>query len=277
METFSALLAICAGNSRVPGDFPAQRPVTRSFDVFFDLRLNKRLCKHLWSWWFETPSHPLWRHCNASGFDVISRFLHLFTFLTCKQYLISICDCWSSDDSPVWPRIKINIVVGISYGAYNFPCRIHMLFLSPLLLYCFASQYMFENSPIQCIWIHVVWVFWIIASLCSCFIICIWWRCNSWYWKFRCTRFVDLDSKFQTVCHEERTRGAWGGALLFFKVIRQISRPHLKQKPANCDQNWMFPDCNSSLNSPMAMKWCTKFEVAKKRRPIVFQKSSVKF
>ena len=39
METFSALLAICAGNSPAPGEFPAQRPVTRSFDVFFDLRL----------------------------------------------------------------------------------------------------------------------------------------------------------------------------------------------------------------------------------------------
>ena len=43
METFSALPAICAGNSPVPGESPAQRPVTRSFDVFFDLRLNKRL------------------------------------------------------------------------------------------------------------------------------------------------------------------------------------------------------------------------------------------
>ena len=42
METFSALLAICAGNSPVTGELPTQRPVTRSFDVFFDLRLNKR-------------------------------------------------------------------------------------------------------------------------------------------------------------------------------------------------------------------------------------------
>ena len=40
METFSALLAICAGNSPVPREFPAQRPVTRGFDVFFDLCLN---------------------------------------------------------------------------------------------------------------------------------------------------------------------------------------------------------------------------------------------
>ena len=66
METLSALLAICAGNSPVPGEFPAQRPVTRSFDVFFDLRLNKLLSKQWWGWPFETLSRPLWRHFNDS-------------------------------------------------------------------------------------------------------------------------------------------------------------------------------------------------------------------
>ena len=60
----SVLLAICAGNSPIPGEFPAHRPVTRSFDAFFDLRLNKRLGKQSWDWWFETPSCPLWRHSN---------------------------------------------------------------------------------------------------------------------------------------------------------------------------------------------------------------------
>ena len=45
METFSALLAICADNSVVPGEFPVQRPVARSFYFFCDLRLNKRLSK----------------------------------------------------------------------------------------------------------------------------------------------------------------------------------------------------------------------------------------
>ena len=64
METFSALLAICAGNSPVSGEFPAQRPVTRSFDIFFDLRLNKRLSKQSCGWWFETLSCPLWCRCN---------------------------------------------------------------------------------------------------------------------------------------------------------------------------------------------------------------------
>ena len=65
METFSALLAICAENSPVPGEFPAQRPVTRSFDVFFDLHPNKRLSKQSWGWWSETPSSSLWRHRNG--------------------------------------------------------------------------------------------------------------------------------------------------------------------------------------------------------------------
>ena len=65
METFSALLAIWAGNTSVPGEYPAQRPVTRSFDVCFDLRLNKTLRKQSWGWWFETPSLPLWRHYNT--------------------------------------------------------------------------------------------------------------------------------------------------------------------------------------------------------------------
>ena len=66
METFSALLAICEGSPRW---IPPQRPVTRSCDVFVDLRLNKRLSKHWWGWWFETLSHPLWRHsfiCNLT-------------------------------------------------------------------------------------------------------------------------------------------------------------------------------------------------------------------
>ena len=51
-----------------PGEFPTQRPVTRSFDVFFDLRLNKRLSKQPWGWWFDTPSWSLWRQCNDGRF-----------------------------------------------------------------------------------------------------------------------------------------------------------------------------------------------------------------
>ena len=56
------------GEFTSPGEFPAQRPVTRIFDVLFDLRLNKRLVKHSWGWWFETPSCSLWRQCNVRKF-----------------------------------------------------------------------------------------------------------------------------------------------------------------------------------------------------------------
>ena len=67
MKTFSSLLTFCAGNSPVPGEFPSQMPVTQSFGVFFDLRLNIRLSKQSWGWRFETLSCPLWRHNNGDS------------------------------------------------------------------------------------------------------------------------------------------------------------------------------------------------------------------
>ena len=65
MEAFPALLAFCAGNSPVSGEFPGQRPVTRSFDIFFDLCPKKRLSKQWRRWWFETQFCSLRRHCNG--------------------------------------------------------------------------------------------------------------------------------------------------------------------------------------------------------------------
>ena len=57
----------------VTGEFPAQRPVTRSFGVLFDLSLNKRLNKQIRGWWFETQSRPLWRQCNETIADIIDK------------------------------------------------------------------------------------------------------------------------------------------------------------------------------------------------------------
>ena len=58
VKTFSTLVAF---------EFTTQRPVTRSFDVFFVLHLNKQLRKQSWGWWFETTSLSLWRHCDENG------------------------------------------------------------------------------------------------------------------------------------------------------------------------------------------------------------------
>ena len=92
METISSLQDICVGNSPVPGEFPAQRPVTRSFDVFFDLRLNNRLSKQSWGWWSERLSLSLWRHCNVMNvFDALSCLVViLFRIFSAISFMITL-------------------------------------------------------------------------------------------------------------------------------------------------------------------------------------------
>ena len=65
-RNISALLVLCEGNPPVTGGFSKKRPVTRSVDVSFDLRLNKRLSKKSGRRWFDTPLRSLWRHCNVN-------------------------------------------------------------------------------------------------------------------------------------------------------------------------------------------------------------------
>ena len=87
-KTFSVLLPICVGNSLITGEFPTQRPLTRSFDVFFDMRLNKRLSKQSWGWWFETSSRPIWRHCNV----IILNLSKIEWFVTHSNIIITGSD-----------------------------------------------------------------------------------------------------------------------------------------------------------------------------------------
>ena len=85
-----------------PGEFPAQRPVTRSFDVFFDLRLNKRLSKHAWGWWFETPAWSLWRHRNVL-WQFVAFMWHIFLIKhkhVSKMYINSSRWCGTCNWSP---------------------------------------------------------------------------------------------------------------------------------------------------------------------------------
>ena len=64
-KLFFALLVLCEGNQPVTGGFPTQRPVMRSFEVFIDQPLNKRLSKQSRRPWSETPWRSLWSHCNV--------------------------------------------------------------------------------------------------------------------------------------------------------------------------------------------------------------------
>ena len=140
METFSALLAICAGNSPVPGEFPAQRPVTRSFDVLFDLRPNKRLSKQSWDWWFETLSRPLWRHFNElrlqreysywcatyimeiDSFPIMLRFM--FILLALERQGIPCYSCFTACKIDHRSGLRDNILCISSWKEYQPSCKI---------------------------------------------------------------------------------------------------------------------------------------------------------
>ena len=100
------------GISPVTGEFPAQRPVTRSFDVSFDLHLNKRLSKQLIRRWFETPSRSFWRHCN--GYTIYSPF----------QSKHSHCHANSIAYTRAFSKQKINT---------TFVCSIYWRRFSPLI------------------------------------------------------------------------------------------------------------------------------------------------
>ena len=112
METFSGLLAICAGNSPVPGEFPTQSPVTRSFDVFFDLLLNTRLSKQPWGLWFEAPPRSLWRHCNVTrGLQLCS---HTCFRQICPLIPRNCCPIWRQDDRQERGKHEIRVRILIS-------------------------------------------------------------------------------------------------------------------------------------------------------------------
>ena len=120
METVSALLAICAGNSPVPAEFPAQMPVALGFDVFSDLRPNKRLSKQSWGWWLETPSHSLWRHRNrvaAEGMLKIHSNKETYqSFMSeglQKRNLHNFNACFSSNDGFKLSRLYLELSVYI--------------------------------------------------------------------------------------------------------------------------------------------------------------------
>ena len=131
METFSTLMALCAKNSLVTGVFPSQRPVTRSFDVFFDMHLHKQLSKQSRRWWFETPMRSSWRHCNdvISGWGVSlkSTVMHLDGFLY---------TCGVKSD-----KLQFNSTLNYSWSWNNGIC---MRCMPSHVKYSFATIYAFR-------------------------------------------------------------------------------------------------------------------------------------
>ena len=138
METFSALLAICAGNSLVPCEFPAQRPVTRSFDAFFDLRLIKQLSKQSWDWWFKTLSCPLWRHSNVNLFycnHIINSCFSLAMVTVALNVCSNVCSIYPPFDSGSSANSCVYVYARICYWINPFwvqPYRLSVDLLLPV-------------------------------------------------------------------------------------------------------------------------------------------------
>ena len=117
LETFSALLALCVGNSPVAGEFPSQRPVTRGFVVCFDMRLNRGLSKQSWGWWFETPSRSLWRHCNVlwrSHSSLTENWVMIITMTSHERHVVR--DSNSTICSTAW---ALKIRRGVPFEVRN--------------------------------------------------------------------------------------------------------------------------------------------------------------
>ena len=138
METFSVLLTLFVGKSPVTGEFPAQRTVTWSFDVFFDLRLNK-WSKQAWGWWSETPSCSLWRHCNDAGGCGLLCFvmITLSVLIRSMRYLIvASMTLGLSDDCPTGNEVilKHRYVIDPEDG-YSLPWQRFTLILNAQIDY----------------------------------------------------------------------------------------------------------------------------------------------
>ena len=92
------------GEFPVTSEFLAQRPVTRSFDIFFDLCLNKWLSKQSWGWWFEMLPRLLWRHCNV---NVYVYQISQLSFVRCVGCVFSAYSCvlWT-----LWKGIVLYLI-----------------------------------------------------------------------------------------------------------------------------------------------------------------------
>ena len=109
-----------------PRWIPAQRPVTRSFDVFFDRRLNERLSKQPWGWWFETLSRPLWRHRNGTRYCLVlphfGLWLLLWTWFNFNPSMdILKCEMKLLIHSQVSEWIS-NFIVHLTGHGTTYPC-----------------------------------------------------------------------------------------------------------------------------------------------------------
>ena len=132
LKTFSVLLVLCEGKPPVTAGFPS---VTRSVDVFFDLRLNKRLSKQSRCWWFESPSRWLWRHCIVRiALSTLNAPFFNSTGVICEQGVVRMYS-YNTNFYPDMLRVQgycYNLSPSVSPSVLNEPSSFHASALEQL-------------------------------------------------------------------------------------------------------------------------------------------------
>ena len=151
-----------------PWWIPTQRPVTRNFDAFFDLRLNKRLSKQSWGWWFETLSRPLWHHRNDVGVTgscpprgristecrwIIQNANVLTKHLPGKQRTICLFHsslqflCWQRhpERNPLWPYMFPEIIAVVPWLLLFITTELRGVFTTMSVLLALAFNYSWQT------------------------------------------------------------------------------------------------------------------------------------
>ena len=143
MKTFYALLALCAGISPVTGEFPSQRPVTWSFDVFFHLRLIKRLSTQSRRRWFEAQCTAKrmhnWWHYDDATWEFLSNCVHAKNKENIRDPIIG--SFWG--ESPVDFPHKASAMWKASWrrrGFYYMICVYHWRYVCEICRRCFADE-----------------------------------------------------------------------------------------------------------------------------------------
>ena len=129
METFSALLALCAGNSPVTSEFPTQRPVTRSFDVFFDLRVKKRFSKQSWGWFFKIFLRWEILYCHKQHPKAYTEFTQPYDKILIKYNHWYRLSCKKRMNIHKWQQKTTTYVCFYWNGLCNFNNIFHWIWL----------------------------------------------------------------------------------------------------------------------------------------------------
>ena len=138
--------------------------MTRSFDVFFDLSLNKRLNKQSRSRWFETPSRSLWRQCNDKA-SPYNTYASLNLAIIASGNGLSPLQCQPSPEPmitycPLYPweqtclKIEANRVIAIQEALENVVCKMAVIF--------FPSQCDTAENALMCNHFH--------DTMCGCIV-----------------------------------------------------------------------------------------------------------